>query len=402
MGTFTEVDVARHLKEEIRVHGPDKTGKNFAESLRKGDISYEDVSIRAICKELCGNEYFESCNPRSRGGVVLREADVDTSQFTNIMGQLIFAALMEGAVNESFVFTQVVQNMPTTQNTEIIPQVAHPGDQNATVAEGAAYSEVNFGEDFINAPATVKAGVIIPITREAIFFDLTGQIVSQARKIGEGMGMYKEKLIIDEVIGATNSYSRKGVAANTYLDLVPKNFTSWDNIAATNGLTDLDNIDTAEQLLAGMEDPNTSEPMIMTGTQIVVPTGLAMRASQIVNATETNAGTAMSGGDATIGIAAVRNFTQRFVGPNPVSDLRVITSRYLNSRMTTAAQALTTWYYGDFNRAFAWRENWPITVTEAPNNSEAEFTKDISMRFKVSQRGSVVTLEPRHVCRNTA
>ena len=32
-------------------------------------------------------------------------------------------------------------------------------------------------------------------------------------------------------------------------------------------------------------------------------------------------------------------------------------------------------------------ENWPITVVQAPVNSEAEFIQDIVVRFKASERG---------------
>ena len=37
--------------------------------------------------------------------------------------------------------------------------------------------------------------------------------------------------------------------------------------------------------------------------------------------------------------------------------------------------------------AFAYMENWPITVVQAPANSEAEFNQDIVARFKASERG---------------
>ena len=42
-------------------------------------------------------------------------------------------------------------------------------------------------------------------------------------------------------------------------------------------------------------------------------------------------------------------------------------------------------------------ENWPITVTQAAQNSEAEFTQDIVVRFKASERGAAAVLNPRFV-----
>jgi len=45
-------------------------------------------------------------------------------------------------------------------------------------------------------------------------------------------------------------------------------------------------------------------------------------------------------------------------------------------------------------------ENWPITVVQAPTNSEAEFTQDIVVRFKASERGTPAIMEPRRIQRN--
>jgi hypothetical protein len=42
-------------------------------------------------------------------------------------------------------------------------------------------------------------------------------------------------------------------------------------------------------------------------------------------------------------------------------------------------------------------ENWPITVVQAPQNDEADFTQDIVLRFKVSERGAAAVINPRYV-----
>ncbi len=59
------------------------------------------------------------------------------------------------------------------------------------------------------------------------------------------------------------------------------------------------------------------------------------------------------------------------------------------------------WLLGDFKKAFAYMENWPITVTQAPQNSEAEFTQDIVVRFKASERGAAAVLNPRFIVQST-
>ena len=46
-------------------------------------------------------------------------------------------------------------------------------------------------------------------------------------------------------------------------------------------------------------------------------------------------------------------------------------------------------------------ENWPITVTQAPVGSEAEFNNDVVLRFKASERGAAAVINPRYVVKNT-
>ncbi len=44
----------------------------------------------------------------------------------------------------------------------------------------------------------------------------------------------------------------------------------------------------------------------------------------------------------------------------------------------------------------------PSTVVQAPVNSEAEFTQDVVVRFKASERGQAAVIEPRKFQRHRA
>ena len=91
--------------------------------------------------------------------------------------------------------------------------------------------------------------------------------------------------------------------------------------------------------------------------------------------------------------------TTQTISSNPVAGIsEILTSAYVKNRTSSAS----TWFMGDFTKAFAYMENWPITSVQAPTNSEAEFTKDIVMRWKVSERGVPEVIEPRAVVKNTA
>ena len=90
---------------------------------------------------------------------------------------------------------------------------------------------------------------------------------------------------------------------------------------------------------------------------------------------------------------------------NPLGRYRVVESRLAYRRLVAASvgesAAKKYWLIGDFTKAFAYMENWPITVTQAPTNSEAEFNQDIVARFKASERGAAAVLNPRYAVLST-
>ena len=84
--------------------------------------------------------------------------------------------------------------------------------------------------------------------------------------------------------------------------------------------------------------------------------------------------------------------TTQTVSANPVAgDYEILSNQYVKARTSSDS----TWFLGDFKKGFEYRENWPITSVEAPNNSELEFSNDIVHRFKVSERGTPAVVEPR-------
>jgi len=93
------------------------------------------------------------------------------------------------------------------------------------------------------------------------------------------------------------------------------------------------------------------------------------------------------------------------VAANPLGNYRVVESRLAYRRIVAsgvaAAEAKKYWFIGDFKKAFAYMENWPITVTQSPANSEADFSQDIVVRFKASERGAAAVINPRYVVKST-
>jgi hypothetical protein len=380
----------RELKRRYDLDGADQTVSHLSEALHEGHLRPEDFSIRDLAEALVpdGREWVRLLDPRSAGGVSVVESSdgVDVTAFLNITGQVIYSKIMEAYTQEAFVVSKLVDTIPTRLDGEKIPGISRVADEIDEVGPGMPYPHLGFGEDYIETPSTTKRGFIVPVTKEAIFFDRTHLVLTRAAEVGEVLGLNKEKRLIDLVIGVTNNYKWKGTTYNTYQAATP-----WINTLATNELVDWTNIDKAEQLFADILDPNTGEPVLVRGATVLVMPAYRLAAQRVFNATQL---TFTASGSTTATMAA-----------NPLSGYRVFDSRLAYRRIIAsgivAATAKKYWFVGDFRRAFAYMENWPITVTQAPVGSEAEFNNDIVLRFKASERGAAAVINPRYVVKNT-
>lgn len=380
----------RELKRRYELDGAAQTVTHLSEAISEGHLRPEDFSIRDLAEALVpdGREWVRMLDPRSAGSVPLLEANdgVDVSAFLNITGQVIYSKIMEAYNQEAFVVSKLVDTIPTRLDGEKIPGIGRVADSIDEVGPGMPYPHLGFSEDYIETPSTTKRGFIVPVTKEAVFFDRTHLIFSRAAEVGEILGINKEKRLIDLVIGVTNNYNWKGTSYNTYQTSTP-----WVNTLATNELVDWTNVDKAEQLFAEMSDPNTGEPVLIRGTTVLVTPAYRHAAHRVFQAAEL---TFTAAGAATATVTA-----------NPLSGYRVVDSRLVFRRIVASGVASATakkwWFVGDFRRAFAYMENWPITVTQAPLGSEAEFASDIVLRFKASERGAAAVLNPRYVVKNT-
>ncbi|WP_442483995.1 phage major capsid protein [Aeoliella sp. SH292] len=379
----------RELKRRYQLDGPQKTVEHLSEALRERHLAPDDFSLRDLAEALVpdGGEWVRLLDPRSGGSTVLEAADgVDLSAFQNVAGQVIYSKILDAYQQSAFVVSKLVSTIPTRLDGEKIPGAGKLADTDMAVAPGMPYPHLGFGEDYIETPATTKRGFIVPVTKEAIFFDRTNLVLRRASEVGELLGLNKEKRLLDLVIGVTNNYKWRGTSYNTYQSSTP-----WVNELASNELVDWENVDAAEQLLADILDPNTGEPVMLGATSVLVMPAYRHAAHRVFNAAEIH----YTGTDANTSTVAA----------NPLGNYTVAESRLAYRRVVAsgvaAGDAKKWWFLGDFRKAFAYMENWPITVTQAPRGSEAEFTSDIVLRFKASERGAAAVIDPRYVVKCT-
>ena len=198
-------------------------------------------SIRDLFEELVpdGRELVRSFDPSKAGdpSMLMEAGDaVSTSHFANITGQILYSKVLDSFDDPAFEAAALVENIPTQFDGEKIAGIGRLGNQNETIAEGQEYPTAGLAETWIETPSTTKRGVIVPVTKEAIFFDRTGLMLRRAGEGGYWMGYNKELRLWDAILGGTNLYKRKEAALTaTYSDTLEG---GGDNLSASNGLAD--------------------------------------------------------------------------------------------------------------------------------------------------------------------
>ncbi|MCS7237906.1 MAG: hypothetical protein NZ899_06505 [Thermoguttaceae bacterium] len=379
----------RELRRRFELDGAQATVRHLREALRAGHLRPEDFSLRELAEALIpdGRQWVGHLDPRAPVAVAESAEGVDVTAFLQVTGQIIYTKILEAYQSEAFVLSRLVPTIPTRLDGERIPGVGRLGDVASPIHPGMPYPHVGLTEEYVETPSTTKHGLIIPITREAIFFDRTGLILRRAAEVGQILALSKEKRLIDTVIGAVNSYRWNGRSYQTYY--AASDGGPWVNALAGNALVDWTSVDKAEALFADMLDPSTGEPIVVEATTVLVTPAYRQAARRIFYGQELSVQTPA-------GLIQTGNILRSY---------RVYESRLLYRRIIAsgipAEQARTWWFIGDFSKAFAYMENWPITVTQSPPGSEAEFTQDIVVRFKASERGTPAVLDPRYVVRCT-
>ena len=366
---------ARHLDEAM---DPEQTPH--------GTLMAQDFSILELARVCFGDDRLRDVRAGTR---LLTEAGdgVDYSTFTNITGRIVSNTVMQAYRKETSALSQLISTETNVRiDNERLPGFTGLGDAANPVHPGMPFDRVGYTEDYQDMPRGQKYGLIVPVTKEAIFFDRTGQILREAQKVGESLAYRKEREIAQLILGITANYSWAGTTYRTYLPGPVTAAAPWDNIHDAM-LEDWTDIDEAERLFDQMTDPNTSQPIIIgeAGLTVLVMPAKYATASRILTATQVRH---------TMGVVNT-------VSANPLSGY-VLGPK---SRILRAEAVATNdfgnpneiWWLGDFKKAFVYRENWPVQVMQAPTNSQDEWDRDIVAQFKGTERGVAAVLDPRYV-----
>lgn len=388
-----EQDLRRNFEAQQRAGKSHEFFAQLWENLSSKQMEPSRFSLKGLFENFVpgGREIVDSWNPRhGGGGINLLEAGdaVDTRLFGQITGQLVYSTVLNAFQDEAFSLSSIVPNVPTPFNGERIPGIGRMGDVAEIIEEGAPYPRAGLNEDWIQTPVTQKRGILIDLTREAIFFDRTHLLIERAADIGQWLGYNKEIRLINAFLdenATVHRYNWKGTAYASY----QAGPTPWQNLVASNPLVDWTSIDDAEQILAAIRDPNTNAPTLSLPKHLVVSRQNLYAAKRIITATEIEV---QSPGFATAGNPTATR------AANPVGNYRIVSSQLLQAQMA----ATSAWYLGDISKMLRYMENFPLQVDQAPVNTSDMWERDIAMSWKAGERGAAVVVEPRVTVKCTA
>lgn len=369
--------------------------RDLQESIESKAIDYRDLSIRDLFESVvpAGPELLRAMSYRKSGGRTVRDIleagggeAVNTGDFANITGQIVYNKIRDAYQFPDALWPELCETMRSDfLYGERIPGIGGIGASAIeVVGEGEEFPLLGVNEEYVDAPAMNKRGFIVAVTREMIIMDRTGLLLERCGAGGTFVGINKEYRVLGVATGQVNNYNRNGVASNTYLTS-----GAYINRLSSNPLTDWTSIEAQELLFDGITDPNTGLPIILPAAQLLVPNALKRTANRIMMASE---------------VAHVDNQpnarTVRQMYPNPMEQGFYGNPKYkvlANAYVKAVSGSATQWYFGNFKKAILYREAWAQETLQAMDNNEQQFTRDIWLRFKVSECGSAFSYEPRHI-----
>lgn len=363
---------------------------NVREAFRQGHLKLEEISIRGLFEAIVPNGR-EMVTGWGHGGgssaaQLFYEAEaVKTTDFSNIMLLAISGHVMSELQTRDLIHDQVTTTMQTSLEMERIPGIGGLGDVAKVIDEGQPYPLAGLGAEWIDTPATKKRGFIVPVTKEAIFFDRTSLVQKRASDTAKWMLINKEKRVLSVVAGVTNNYKWMDQTYNTYQN--GGGGELYDNTAGSNGFVDWRSYQAAENLLSNIRDPLTGEPVNMgEATTVICSPEMAPHHRRVLGASEIRHDTNPSAG--TEGVVTISS--------NPISGKTVLASRYFADQIGNT----TSWIYGRPKDAFIYMQNWGITTDTAGSDSSLGFANDVIFQAKISERGAAGVMQPRCVVIN--
>jgi hypothetical protein len=241
-------------------------------------------------------------------------------------------------------------------------------------------------------------GRMISLTREVIYEDRTGEVLSRAKDVGRAGGHHKQKMIVETIENSARTAFDEASAGNCAIykgtaiggsgagKIYHTTHAALDgqvnsNLVASNALADYTNLEAVYLAFADMVDEAGDKISIVPKT-VLIPSALKATASKIMNSQFLHYG----GSDSNV------------PSYNPVADL----GGALNVMSSVFMGDTTSWYMGDFpSQLLGLNVYKPATASQGAD-SELAFTNQIVARFRWSYHYGIGHTDWRYVIKSTA
>jgi hypothetical protein len=390
------------LKRLCEAHGPQVVSTALSDAFAEGKVGPRDLSVARLREAFLGGDYLTvkgKAECIKRGLIHTREATeaVDLTAFSNITGQLLVTEVKAKYNAPEFIGDKLMRTIPnpgSNMQEHKVPYLSDVDSEPPVLASAEPYPFAKFQEVYVTLPAPEKRGHVCTVTMEMLMGDYTGQAQDSAGSVGRALRYNKEKRQLRVVLGAANNYVFKGASMNTYLSTA--NATGlYVNRVFSNTIANYNQINTVEQLAWNMTDPITGRVINVRPNSILCMPEKRYDLARILNAVEVR--------DATTGV--------HDVSKNPIDTsyslhTSPIARALLNAGEITAVNSasLIKEYVilADFQRAFVYREVYPLQVEQAPAGNPMEFGQDIVLAVKASEFGVAGVYDPRYAFLSTA
>lgn len=324
---------------------------------------------------------------------------LNINAFSSVVGGLIEVKILEAFQNPALIADKLAPATPTKLNGQKIIGVNRIGDLAKERKPGEPHPRGQFNERWVQTPETAEFALAVEVTKEAVFFDLTGQILQNASLVGEEIAYRKELRVIDAFIGVTNTFNYNGSAYNTYVTSRTQGYLNDHS----NPLNDWTAIQATMLLAQRQQDPQTGKRILVNPDTIVVNPAKVATAALILSATQTERRTG-TGSPAQTG----SNPLNVSVSPGaPYTGLAQMTSPLIEQRCTASdglnlSQANADEYWWAFERGkfMQYMQNYPLSVSQAAPNTYEMLDRGIVAAYFANERGVPAIISPWHVVRN--
>ena len=282
------------------------------------------------------------------------EESASSTAFPTIAGEIISSVMIQGYEMYPKVGLSLVRVVPSKQKISQVVGWKGIGklDRSSEVREKENYPAVNPPEEKEIRIKNKKNGLTLALTKEAIFFDRTGQLMGEASMVGAELARWQDEVILSTLADLDQTAYDLGEM------FAAGNLNTYTGAATALGTT---SFEAAMTYFRKKTDERGRKINVLPGKPVLMhATDLEFTVDKLLNNEKGPIGTAAQ------------------------SDVNTARGKFqpvLNPYITSTTQ----WLLGDFKSSARWEEVWPLeTFQRMGGMTEDGFNKDVVAEYKAS------------------